>query len=200
LDINDILGRINAVPLRDGRRIVAIVGGPASGKSTLAQALAKQIPKACVLPMDGFHRNNDDLERDGLLARKGAPETFDAEGFVQAIKSMRKSEIFDFPTFDRAHDCVVPSGGRLTATDETILVEGNYLLLDAAPWVELANEWDFTIMLEISLEVLQERLVERWMDNGHDAAGALARAKRNDLPNAQLVISDSLPAELVIAG
>ena len=198
MDINDILERINAVPLRDKRRIVAIVGAPASGKSTLAQALAKRIPNACVLPMDGFHRNNDDLERHGLLKRKGAPETFDAVGFVEAIKSMRKSENFDFPTFDRTHDCVVPSGGCLTATDETILVEGNYLLIDAEPWVELASEWDFTIMLEVSLEVLQERLVDRWVHNGHDAAGALARAKRNDLPNAQLVISNSLPAELVI--
>lgn len=195
---NDILQRIRAVPLRNRRRIVAIAGAPASGKSTLADELVDRIPQACVVPMDGFHRSNDDLERHGLLARKGAPETFDATAFVQFVRSMRTMSDLTFPTFDRANDCVVPEGGYLSASVQTIIVEGNYLLLNDAPWDQLAQEWDLSLMIEVPLPVLQGRLVERWLRNGHDAVQALARAKQNDIPNAELVIANSRTAGLVV--
>lgn len=148
--------------------------------------------------MDGFHRSNEDLDSSGLLDRKGAPETFDAAGFVRVIRSVRTTPDLTFPTFDRENDCVVPDGGRLTASDQTILVEGNYVITDAEPWSGLQSEWDFRVMLEIPLDVLQDRLVDRWLRNGYDAAGALARANRNDLPNAKLVMRNSLPADLTL--
>ncbi|MGC1496392.1 MAG: phosphoribulokinase [Sulfitobacter sp.] len=200
MKIDDILAQIQAVPLRNGRRIIAIAGAPASGKSTLSDVLARRIPNAYVIPMDGFHRDNVDLEKHGLLARKGAPETFDVTGFIQIIQAVRVEKTMSFPTFDRTNDCVVPTGGQLPASAETIIVEGNYLLLNVAPWNELAKEWDLSLMVDVPLPVLQERLVARWLQHGHDAESALARAQSNDIPNAQTVIDKSAPADLMIDG
>ena len=73
----------------DGKRLlVAIAGPPGSGKSTLAERLASGIgPSAAALPMDGFHLDNATLRQKGLLDRKGAPETFDAKGFVDTVQA-----------------------------------------------------------------------------------------------------------------
>ena len=198
MDSDAILQRIEAVPLRDGRRIIAIAGAPASGKSTLADILVQKLPNACVVPMDGFHRSNDDLAQMGLLARKGAPETFDGEAFVALVRALRSGAEMIFPTFDRARDCVVPEGGHLPGTVETIIVEGNYLLLDRGPWRALGKEWDLSVMIDVPLAVLRERLVARWLRHGLDPAGALARAQQNDIPNAQVVIASSTFAEVIV--
>ena len=71
-DLKNLIGAIAAVPLRGGRRIIAIFGAPASEKSTLAETLSADVPNSCIVTMDGFRRDNDDLSRHGLLSRKGA--------------------------------------------------------------------------------------------------------------------------------
>ena len=198
MDINEIIKDINAVPLRCGLRIIAIAGGPASGKSTLAERLAECIPNACAVPMDGFHHDNNYLIEKGRLATKGAPDTFDAEAFVTFIRSIRMNGAATFPTFDRTNDCVIPAGGRISSTAQTILVEGNYLLLNSKPWSALSTEWDLTVMVDAPLAVLRARLVERWMENGHDPASALTRANMNDIPNAKYIMAHSRSADLVV--
>lgn len=195
----DIIDKITAVPLRGGRRIIAIAGGPASGKSTLSAKLASRIPNGCVVPMDGFHRDNVDLDRHGLLARKGAPETFDVAAFIQLVQSLRSQSNVAFPTFDRLNDRVVIDGGHVKASDQTILVEGNYLLLNRPPWADLAPIWDLSIQLDVPLDMLRNRLVKRWLDHGHTHPEALARAEGNDLANARLLATSSFVADLVIA-
>ena len=149
--------------------------------------------------MDGFHRDNDDLSRHDLLSCKGAPETFDVAGFLTIVRSLAKKGKVDFPTFDRSKDCVVEQGGKVLATDETILVEGNYLLLDEAPWRDLAKCWDFSVFLDVSLEVLEARLVQRWLDNGYDHDGAVKRAQGNDIPNAKRTVQKSIKADHVVS-
>ncbi len=197
-DVGEIAERVLAVPLVNGRRIIAIAGPPASGKTTLAAQLAARIGRACVVAMDGFHRDNEDLERHGLLARKGAPETFDAASFVALVKACRAGGAIAVPTFDRDLDRVVPGGASVAATDETILVEGNYLLLEAAPWSDLAPLWDFTLQIRVPVAILRRRLIDRWLEQGLDEPRAIARAEGNDLVNVQLVQAASLEADLTV--
>ena len=198
MDHRDIVDRIVEVPLQNGRRIVAIAGGPASGKSTLSEVLQSRLPNCCVVPMDGFHRSNDDLKRVGLFERKGAPETFDVDGFTKVIASLCGAGCVRFPTFDRSLDSVVPDGGWVQPSDQTVLVEGNYLLSDLPKWKGLGALWDFRIRLNVPLDVLRARLVERWLDQGFDRQTALKRVEGNDLPNARLVNSKMMPADLEI--
>ena len=186
--------------LPPGRRLVALVGPPAAGKSTRAEALAAAIRdggrSAQVVPMDGFHLDNATLDARGLRARKGSPATFDVSGLLSLLGAVRSGGSQPFPTFDRAADAVVPNGSRLDA--EVAIFEGNYLLLDARPWRNLHPYWDLTLRLDVPEAVLRDRLLRRWRDHGFDAAAARAKAEGNDLPNARLVIAGSRPADLVL--
>lgn len=112
------------------RVLVAIAGPPGSGKSTFAQELAMRLGQdAAVLPMDGFHLDNATLDRMDLFQRKGAPETFDSEGFVRLVRALRTQDSVAYPTFDRQNDRTIPDGGKIHAATRFVLIEGNYLLL-----------------------------------------------------------------------
>lgn len=178
-----------------GRRLVAILGAPGSGKSTLAEQLVAALPGAVLVPMDGFHLDNRLLDRDGLRARKGAPETFDAEGFVALIRRLKQGGDVVYPVFDRDRDLAIAGAGRVGAATGLVVVEGNYLLLDRAPWRDLAGLWDLSVMLDVPAEELRRRLTARWQGLGRSPAEVLAHLE-NDLGNAETVAGQSLPADL----
>lgn len=196
-----------AMATTPGRRfIAAIAGPPGSGKSTLAAALATHLAdrtkrQVALLPMDGFHYDNAVLEPAGLLARKGAPETFDATGFAECLARIRiGSEDVATPLFDRAAD-LARAGAAIVGSDcGIVLVEGNYLLLDALPWSEAAASYDLTVFLDVPLAELRRRLIQRWRDHGLGEEAAIARAEGNDLRNARLVIEGSVDADVVASG
>lgn len=198
MKLGEIAARIGETPLRNARRVVALAGAPASGKSTLAAQLATLLPRACVLPMDGFHLENTELHQRGLFARKGAPETFDAAGFCALVSKLHDAGVQPYPTFDRARDAVVADGGEISAQTETVIVEGNYLLFDHPAWQGLAAHWDLTLFLDVPETVLRERLKARWEAHGHSPEAAQARAAQNDLPNAQRIIAARLPCDWVL--
>ncbi len=183
---------------KDRAFLVALVGPPASGKSTLAQNLADLLDDAVVLPMDGFHLDNAVLKARGLASRKGAPETFDADGFVALIKRLKEGEDVVAPGFDRHLDLARAGAIVVPAGHGIVLVEGNYLLLDEAPWHDAHGLWDLSIMLDVDREVLKERLLRRWLDHGLSQDEASQKTEDNDLPNATRVLEGSKPADMVI--
>ncbi|MDA8746679.1 AAA family ATPase [Litoreibacter sp.] len=194
--MTELIDRIVAVPHNRHRRVIAIAGPPASGKSTVAEKLAAQIDNACVLPMDGFHLDNAVLDARGLRHRKGAPQTFDADGFVSLIRSLQTPGPIAVPTFDRDLDAVVPNGASILANCDTVMVEGNYLLLDTSPWDQLSQEWDFSIYLDVPLDILRERLIQRWLDHGFNHEDAVKKAESNDIPNAEEIVQNGFRADL----
>ncbi|MBO6867378.1 MAG: AAA family ATPase [Thalassococcus sp.] len=176
----------------DGRFVVAVAGPPGAGKSTLSEALVDRLGDiAAVLPMDGFHMDNADLIELGLLPRKGAPETFHAEAFGELLSDVRTQDTVDYPTFDRSMDRTVPNGGRIEQHTRIIVAEGNYLLLKDKPWDRLASMFDMTVLLEVPRDVLEARLVQRWLDHDMSEADAIARARGNDMVNVDTVINRS---------
>ena len=159
------------------RFIIAIAGPPGAGKSTLADALCDALlargETAAVLPMDGFHMDNGILEERGLLSRKGAPETFDVRGFLDIVFAVRKGgqEVL-VPVFDRSREIAIASARAIAPETHFILAEGNYLLLNEAPWTALSDNFDLTIFVGPSVAVLEERLRNRWQGYGLDAAAS----------------------------
>lgn len=183
------------------RFIVAVAGPPGAGKSTLAEALHVALKgsgeTSAVLPMDGFHMDNGILSERGLLARKGAPETFDVRGFLDIIAAVRKAdqEVL-VPVFDRSREIAIASARVVSPETRFIIAEGNYLLLNEEPWTRLADSFDLTIFVGPSYEILEQRLRDRWVSYGLDEAGILAKLYENDLPNGKRIIANSREADI----
>lgn len=212
---------IKSSPRNLNRTLVAIAGAPGSGKSTLASSLCDELNRttsdtsSVVLPLDGFHFDNAVIQPMGLLPRKGSPETFDVAGFGSALKRVRalpaqsgadtvntsgmdNTSGVAIPVFDRSQDLARAGAAMVTPQHQIVLVEGNYLLLKSEPWAQLRALFDLTVMLDVGLEQLKERLVDRWLENEHTRDEAVARVERNDLPNARTVIEHSVEADLVV--
>ena len=196
--LDDLAAHLRKVPRKGRRRVIAIVGPPASGKSTIADALAAHEENAKVVPMDGFHLDNPILTARGLLNRKGAPETFDARGFLYLIKRLQTEEEVVFPIFDRALDRSIAGAGVIDAACDLVIVEGNYLLLDQPVWRDLSPLWDYSVNLRVPREVLRKRLIQRWASYGYAPADAALKADGNDMLNADTIVQNALPCDLVL--
>lgn len=190
-----VIGELGEEAPSTGRRLIAVAGPPASGKTTLAHVLhealvARGVP-AGLLAMDGFHLDNSILKRRGLLERKGAPETFDLAGFAALLDRVRRGEEVIAPTFDRSLDKSIAGVFEIAGDTSVIVVEGNYLMLDEPGWRELQRFWDDAVYLDVAEAVLEKRLLQRWRDHGLDDEEARRRAEGNDIPNARRILRNS---------
>lgn len=197
-----IANRVDALPSPQVRNLVAIAGPPASGKSTVAEALWRKLQAKGVtcglVAMDGYHLDNAILDARGLRARKGAPETFDFAGFASVVKRLGEEDEVITATFDRARDLSVGGSAVVSPDMKTVIVEGNYLLLEEAPWQALSAYWALSVFITAEQQVLEDRLVQRWLDHGFDAQAARDKAMQNDIPNALRILRSRAPADLVI--
>ncbi|MFT5743843.1 MAG: pantothenate kinase [Paracoccaceae bacterium] len=200
--VNELADRIHEMRADYPRMMVAVCGAPASGKSTLAAEVARRLTSqkcsATVVPMDGFHLDNRLLETRGVLGRKGAPETFDADGFVHMVRRLRAGGKVAIPVFDRSRDIAIAGAEIVPAECDVILVEGNYLLMKTEPWAQLGPLWDLTVMLDVPMADLRGRLIHRWLSHGLSSPAATRRAESNDIPNAQAVIDQSRAADITL--
>jgi len=183
------------------RFVVAIAGPPGAGKSTISEQLVTLLPEnsAVVVPMDGFHYDNAVLEQLGLRHRKGAPETFDLGGFEALLKRIKAGETdIAIPIFDRSVELSRAAAALIGADRKFILAEGNYLLLDEAPWTGLAPLFDLTIFIDVPRDELERRLLQRWHEHGRSDEDARNWVAGNDMPNVDRVLARRRPADLVI--
>ncbi|VVP17541.1 Pantothenate kinase [Pseudomonas fluorescens] len=191
--------------LSGNRVVVALAGPPGAGKSTVAEALVEALNSitpgsAAVIPGDGFHYDDAVLGSLNLLDRKGSPETFDVGGFRNLLLRLRANNepTVAVPVFDRALE-ISRAAGRLVCSDvKYLIVEGNYLLLNLAPWSSLRDCFDATIMLQVDRKTLEARLLDRWRSFGFDESACYEKVRRNDLPNAEFVMSASNIADFTL--
>lgn len=190
---------IRAKAQTQGRFLTALAGPPGAGKSTLAADLVAALgPGAKAVPMDGFHYDDAVLIARGARARKGAPDTFDVAGFRHLLQRLRHEDEVAIPLFDRDLE-ISRAGADIVGPDDRILiVEGNYLLLNEAPWPDLAPLFDLTVWIEVPEAELDRRLMARWAHYGKTPAEARAWIDGNDMPNIRRVVAGSRPADLVI--
>jgi len=181
------------------RKIIAVAGPPASGKTTLAQTLADRLNNCSYLSLDGFHLDNSILIKRGLRNRKGSPETFDVNGFADLLRRLEKKEEIFVPAFDRDTERAINCAYPIPYHDDLVIVEGNYLLLDEPIWRDLSDYWNLTVFLELDLRSLKRRLTKRWIAQGFDEQEAEVWIETNDLPNAHRVLRNRIPEDITLS-
>ena len=180
------------------RYVFGVAGPPGSGKSTVAARLADALG-AVVVPMDGFHLDNTELDRLGLSDVKGAPETFDAAGFVRLVEQLTHATgPVSAPSFDRVADRTVDSAITVEPGDRVVIVEGNYLLLERPPWGALRELFDLTGYLDVDDAMRVDRLVARHVSHGRSLGEAREFVLTSDEANAAVVAATRPRADVVI--
>lgn len=186
------------------RRLVAVAGPPGSGKSTFAERLQAALAPSLlaeVLPMDGYHYDDVVLTARGDRPRKGAPHTFDVDGFGAMLARLRADDGRDVavPVFDRSIEIARAGARIIPASVRLVVVEGNYLLLDDPNWARLRSNFDVTVCLRVPEDELEARLEARWRGYGLAGAALTEKMEGNDLPNVRLVTRGSVPADFEVA-
>lgn len=195
------LARVRELLMSGERKLLGLVGPPGSGKSTLAAALHDAFPGVSqVVPMDGFHLANVELQRLGRSARKGAPDTFDSAGYaamLRRLRSQRDGEIVYAPEFRREIEEPVAGAIPVLARTQLVITEGNYLLLDGGPWAELASLLDDVWYVDVDDDLRTDRLARRHQQFGRSREDALDWVAGTDEPNARLIATTRPNAKLV---
>ncbi len=180
------------------RYLFGLAGPPGSGKSTVAATLAESLA-AVVVPMDGFHLDNDELRALGLSKVKGAPETFDASGVVRIVADLKAAaDRVVAPAFDRHADRTIDGAITVTTDDRIVIVEGNYLLLEHPSWAALRQLFDQVGYLDVDHATRVERLVARHVRHGRSVDEARDFVRTSDEPNAAIVAASRHRADVMI--
>jgi pantothenate kinase len=209
-DVAALVERARAL-VRGGRTaVLGVTGAPGAGKTTLAEqvvaALAATPPVGTTsawvahVPMDGFHLADVELARLGRAGRKGAPDTFDADGYAALLRRVRAGEARTVyaPTFDRVLEQPVAGAIPVHPDCRLVVSEGNYLLLADPAWAPVAELLDEVWFVEVDEPERLRRLVRRHEQFGKPEQAAREWVAGTDEPNARLVEATRSRADLVV--
>ncbi len=208
----DVLARRARALVRSGRRaVLGVTGAPGAGKTTLVlellDLLAPTPPDGLTagawvahVPMDGFHLADVQLDRLGRRARKGAPDTFDAAGYVallQRVVADTPGTVYA-PGFERDLDQPVAAAIAVEPAARLVVTEGNYLLLDDPGWAPVRAVVDEVWYVDVPDALRLSRLTARHEAFGKTPQEAAAWARGSDQVNAEAVAASRGRADLVV--
>mgnify|MGYP002737442615 FL=1 len=154
--------------------IIGVAGSVAAGKSTTARVLQKLLsmtpgqPRVELVTTDGFLYPNQELERRGILNKKGFPESYDAKrllSFLANVKSGR--EILEVPVYSHLYYDVISDEIQAIERPDILIVEGiNVLQVTLSKKtrrrVFVSDFFDFSIYVDANEKNLREWYLERF--------------------------------------
>lgn len=151
--------------------IIGIAGSVAVGKSTVARLLKllmkrwAGIPNVELVTTDGFLYPNSELERRGLMAKKGFPESYDRKAllqFVSDIKSGKQNVMA--PVYSHLAYDIVPGEHEIVTAPDVLIVEGLNVLQPPGIGQELAlsDYFDFSIYIDADTKNIENWYLSRF--------------------------------------
>jgi pantothenate kinase len=202
MNFGDLVDRAVALAA-GGRGMLGICGAPGAGKSTFAARLVEALGgRAVYVGMDGFHLAQAELERLGRAERKGAPDTFDAHGYVNLLRRLRDQaeEVVYAPEFRREIEEPIAGAVPVFRDVPLVVTEGNYLLVPEDPWGRVREILDEVWFLRPGEEERHRRLIARHELYGRSRDEARNRALGSDERNATVINATAGRADLVLPG
>ncbi len=156
--------------------IIGIAGSVAVGKSTTARVLRALLarwpdhPRVDLITTDGFLFPNEELERRGIMHRKGFPESFDTARLLSFLARVKSGEAkVEAPVYSHFAYDILPGQQALIERPDILIVEGLNVLQsaklprngDAIPFV--SDFFDFSIYLDADTAVLEQWYLTRFM-------------------------------------
>lgn len=201
-DFDAVVAAATSLLRADRPAILGVCGAPGAGKTTLVEALVDALVAApppgegpewvAHVPMDGFHLADVELDRLGRRSRKGAPDTFDADGYAALLGRLAepgRTRVTYAPAFDRSIEqpiaCAIPVDPRC----RLIVSEGNYLLHADEAWTGVRRVFDEVWFADVDGDLRRERLVERHIRFGKSPAAARDWVERVDEKNAREILA-----------
>ncbi|SCX06958.1 type I pantothenate kinase [Candidatus Aquiluna sp. UB-MaderosW2red] len=151
--------------------IIGIAGSVAVGKSTAARLLRELMkrwsgtPKVELVTTDGFLYPNAELERRGIMHRKGFPESYDRKRLLQFVSDIKSGQSnVEAPVYSHlSYDIVEGEVARVT-TPDVLILEGLNVLQPPSAGQELAlsDFFDFTIYIDANVETIKSWYLSRF--------------------------------------
>ena len=156
--------------------VIGLAGSVAVGKSTTARVLQQMLahwpehPNVALVTTDGFLLPNAELERRGILHRKGFPESYDRKAllkFVIAIKS--GSDEVDAPTYSHLVYDVVQDEKVVVKRPDIVIIEGLNVLQparmrdDGRTGLAVSDFFDFSVYVDAAQADIKRWYVDRFL-------------------------------------
>lgn len=152
--------------------VVGVAGSVAVGKSTIARLLRElmsrwpRTPRVALVTTDGFLYPNEELERRGLMSRKGFPESYDRRALVSFLTDVKSgADEVRAPFYSHMHYDIVPNASITVRRPDVVIVEGlNVLQPPPAPNdVAVSELFDFSVYVDADPAHIAQWYVERFM-------------------------------------
>ncbi len=152
--------------------VVGVAGSVAVGKSTIARLLRELMsrwpdtPRVELVTTDGFLYPNDELERRGLMDRKGFPESYDRRALVAFLTQVKSgAPEVRAPYYSHMRYDIVPDASVVVRRPDVVIVEGlNVLQPPPAPNdVAVSDLFDFSIYVDAEADHIAAWYVDRFL-------------------------------------